>query len=99
MQITSKSKWISSRWPIITMIVFSFFTSSCLNLYSELADKNSDAALFYEAKDYSNQKDFDSAINVIEGQMGAGYQARRDVQVFLASAYAGRCGLEYLQMA
>lgn len=99
MQIAFKSTWISSRWSIIALITFSFFNTSCLNLYSELADKNSDGALFQEAMDFSNAKDFDSAINIVENQMSSGYQAKRNVQVFLASAYAGRCGLGYLQMA
>lgn len=99
MQITFISKWLSSKIAIIFLITISLFTTSCKNLFTELADQDADAALFYEARMYANEKDYVTAIDIIENEMGAEYQAKRKVQVFLASMYAGKCGMEYLYLA
>lgn len=67
------------------------------NLLEDFANKNSDQALLYQTKININARDWDSAI-VSFGKMSTGFQAQRENQVLLASAYSGRCGLDFLQL-
>lgn len=87
-----------SRLPLAILLATSFFISSCKNMFGELAQTDTDAAIFYDAKLAANTKDYDSAIALV-GELSSGYAAQREVQVFLASAYAGRCGMDYLSIA
>lgn len=79
--------------------VFSFaLLSSCGNIFSELGDTGSDQALLYQAKMDLSQSLWTTAINDI-GRMSASAQSLRSTQGLLASAYAGRCGLDAINVA
>lgn len=97
MQITFGFKW-KSRFSLVILITISLLSVSCKNLFSELAKPTADAAIFYAAKRYSDARLYDAAINKIY-ELDNAYYSRRDVQVFLASAFAGRCGLDFLTFA
>lgn len=86
-------------------ITFLFSLSAILILVScsqnallESAKRDTDAALLFEAKKKMNGALWSDAINMI-ARMSAGGQAERSTKVTLASAYAGRCGLDLLRLA
>jgi hypothetical protein len=97
MQITFESKWIS-RFSLVILITISLLSTSCKNLFAELAKPEADAAVFYAAKRYADARNYDAAIDKIY-ELSDEYYARRDVQVFLASMFAGKCGLDFLGLA
>jgi hypothetical protein len=99
MQIAFKMKWISARVLVAVVVLTSVFTTSCRNMFSELADRESDRALHYHATMLLNQRAWDDAIDVIENQISASYATRREVRRTLAEAYIGRCGLEYVDLS
>jgi len=70
---------------------------SCANLFSELSEKDSDKAKLYDAKRFLDQSKWTEAITKIQS-LSATYAARRDVKALLASAYAGRCGIDMLNL-
>ncbi len=86
------------RFSLVILITISLLSTSCKNLFSELAKPEADAAIFYAAKRYSDARLYEDAINKIY-ELSDEYYARRDVQVFLASAFAGKCGLDFLTFA
>lgn len=78
-----------------------FFTLGCaknFNLFTEMSDKTTDEAIYYDAKVAVSKGNWTTAITKIS-RLTAGYQAHREVQVLLASAYVGRCGLDVLALA
>lgn len=99
MQITSKLKWNSRRFSIVVLTTVSLFSTSCRNMFTELADKETNAALYYQAQRLIDNGSYTEAIDIIEDQMSAAYAATREVRVTLASAYVGRCGLNFLNLA
>ena len=77
-------------------IVFSAFIISCGdNILSELSNENTDAALFEEAKLQMNKGNFTLAVAAC-ADMSATATNNRDVAYTCASAYAGDCGLNFL---
>lgn len=75
----------------------SFFLLSCANFFGELSDKTTDKARLYDAKRFLDQSKWTEAIEKIN-LLSPEYQARRDVRALLASAYAGRCGIDMLNL-
>lgn len=85
--------------------IFLFSLSALLMLVScsqnallESAKRDTDAALLFEAKKKMNSSLWTDAITMI-GRMSAAGQADRATKVTLASAYAGRCGLDLIRLA
>lgn len=74
-----------------------FILTGCPNVFKEMSPKDSDKALYYQAKMYIDSRDYTSAITTLN-LLSNTYLARREVQGTLAGAYAGRCGLEMLTM-
>lgn len=68
------------------------------NAFLESAKKDSDAALLFEARKQMNNSDWSGAITSI-GLMTAVGRATRESKTALASAYAGRCGLNFVDFA
>lgn len=85
-------------WSYTVLLVVVGLNLACSNLFLEMSDKTTDKAKFYAAKLKLDQSDWTGAIADILS-MTADYQARREVKVVLASAYAGRCGLDFLDLA
>jgi hypothetical protein len=82
----------------IQLLIFYVLNIGCANIFSEMADKNTDKALLYETKRQLGKGEWDAAINQIN-LMSTEYQTRRDVKVLKASAYAGKSGLDFVDLA
>lgn len=85
------------RTIIRTLFIFTAVAiSSCSNnLFSEFASRSSDDALLYEAQRAVNSLLFDTAIDIIKNQMSSSGQSQVRAREILASAYAGKCGLNF----
>jgi len=70
---------------------------SCANLFSDLSVKDSDNAKLFQAKLELDRSQWTEAITTI-GTLSPTLQATADVQTLLASAYAGRCGIDMLNL-
>lgn len=78
-------------------IIFLILAVGCSkNILNELADKNTDDALLFDARTYVNAQNYQAAIDIIMLQMSAGARAKTDAREVLASAYAGKCGLNFI---
>ena len=76
-------------------------TTSCEeqpNLLKNLSSTDSDAAIYEDARKKVDQRDWDSAITMMTVDLSATYQARSDVKETLAGAYAGKCGLDFINL-
>lgn len=74
-----------------------FVCSSCKNVLEEVAKKDTKQAVYYEAKLALNNRDYTGAINLLQS-LGPDFLAQRDVSLVYASAYSGRCGLEFVNL-
>jgi hypothetical protein len=83
---------------LVVFLGFCFLvTSSCAkNLFDELADKKDPKAVVFEAKKALNKRRYAEAIQILE-ELDPAYLAKRDVAFILASAYVGRCGLNFIR--
>jgi len=87
------------RWSkVAAMVALLTLLSGCPNSFSEFANKTSDEALLFQAQQYADAKDWDNAILSITS-MSSGGLADPGTKYVLASYYAGRCGLDFLQLA
>lgn len=89
--------------PLKFTILFSLsaivLLASCSqNALIESAKRDTDAALLFEAKKKMNSSLWTDAITTINRMSAAGL-AERSTKVTLASAYAGRCGLDLIRLA
>lgn len=91
-----KSKLHSS--VIILVVVAALLALGCANIFSEMADKTTYKARLYEARKKLGSGDWDAAIEQIE-LMSSEHQALREVVTLKASAYAGKCGLNFIEIA
>ncbi|UOF01089.1 outer membrane protein assembly factor BamD [Bdellovibrio reynosensis] len=85
---------------IFIIFLSAVLTTSCgdPNLLTEFSETDSDEALWVDAKKHIDDLEWDSAIDIIENQLSAGYQERIDVKEGLAGAYVGKCGLTFLEI-
>lgn len=86
-------------WQRILLLGLVGTLLSCadLNLFEEFGDKTSDEAKHYNAKRLIDGGEYSNAILEFEG-MSAAYLAKREVAVDYASAHAGLCGLDFLNL-
>jgi hypothetical protein len=66
------------------------------NFLKELADKNSDDAIIYDAQKAVNELNYDSAIDLLTVKLSAVGKTKVLARETLASAYAGKCGLNFI---
>lgn len=85
---------------MIRKIIFllSFVLLSCENVLDETAKRNTPEAVYYQAKMRLNERDYTGAINLLQS-LGPAFLAQRPVSLVYASAYSGRCGLEFVTFA
>lgn len=85
---------------ILILLMSLALTTSCgePNLLTEFSQTDSDEALYFEAKKQIDNLQWDTAIDIIENQMGSAYAARVDVKETLAGAYAGKCGFTFIDI-
>ena len=76
---------------------FLVISAGCsLNFLNELSDKNTDDAVIYDAKVAVNEQNYDYAIELLTQRLSASGQTKTEARETLASAYAGKCGLNFL---
>ena len=80
---------------VFLSLVLATTTSCSVNILEEFGDPDTDRAKFVDAEDAINESAWDTAITLITS-MSAEYQTREDVIELHASAYAGRCGFDFL---
>lgn len=83
----------------ILLVLFysiSFLVGCSANFLNELADKNSDDAIIYDAQKAVNEQSYDIAIDLLTVKLSAAGQAKVPARETLASAYAGKCGLNFI---
>lgn len=89
------------RWPrsiFLLGLVFCTALPSCsVNILETFADTQTDAALFFDAKMRINNGDYTGALGQFS-LMSSAYLDRREVKGVHASAYAGVCGVDFLDM-
>lgn len=76
-------------------LLFLFLSACSQNLLNEIANKNTNEAIYYQAKLDINAQDYASAVTLLDGLDPAFMADRERIPVY-ASAYAGRCGLNFL---
>jgi hypothetical protein len=67
------------------------------NLLSASAQKDTEAAIIFEADNLMNHHKWTEAITALSS-LSATSLAKTDVKVKLASAYAGRCGMDFMRL-
>ncbi len=85
-----------SLFKIAGLTLILIFSGCSNNILSELADKDTDDALLFDARESLNAQDYDNAIAIITTQMSAGGSQKVEAREVLASAYAGKCGLNFI---
>lgn len=85
-----------SNVPLVMLL--GLLNASCANVFQEMADKESDKAKLYSARLKLDKSDWGGAIDLLNS-LSTTFQARRDVKALLASAYAGRCGLDFIDLS
>ncbi len=81
----------------IALFCIALILSGCgVNVYYKLGDKNSDEALLFDAKTAVNAQSYDNAISIITTKVSASGQLTLGSREILASAYAGKCGLNFI---
>lgn len=85
---------------LFSLILSLGLTTSCdkSNVLTEYSQTDSDEALYIDAKKKMDNLQWQVAIDIIEDQISAGFQARRDVKNSLAGAYAGKCGVTFFDL-
>jgi hypothetical protein len=78
------------------VIGVSLILASCQNIFSQFA-QTTDQELLFKAQTQVNQSQWTDAISTIS-QMSTSFQNERTVLDLQSSAYAGRCGLNFLNL-
>lgn len=94
--------WPFSISPMLSALLLALTCANLnctkANVLSEFAKKDTNEALLKAAKIHIDHSEWTEAIAEFSS-MSADYLASREVTVVLASAYAGRCGLNLLALA
>jgi len=86
---------MTKRLLIQSFLLAGFFLAGCRNMYEETAKKDTPNAIFYQAKMDMNNRDYSSAIALLQ-TLDPVYLAQPPVALVYASAFSGRCGLEFV---
>ncbi len=79
-------------------VLMLFWFQSCAqnNLFSEMTNKSTDQALLFDAQTAINYQQYDNAINILTVKLSLSAQQSIAARELLASGYAGKCGLNFL---
>ena len=80
---------------ISAKVLFIFFISSCSNVLKDIASSDEDTELLIEAKANINVLNYQAAIDILTLRISAGAKLKTEFRESLASAYAGKCGLNF----
>ena len=82
------------------ILLIMFCNLSCMppaNLLDGLSSKTTDDYLIIEAEEANNAQSYDVAIDILVNQISSSAQSTVKVKELLANAYAGKCGLNFVQ--
>lgn len=82
-------------FKMVCKILFLFSLSNCSNAFKDLASSDKDTELLIEAKANINSFSYTNAITILTTQVSLSSQAKTEFRETLASAYAGKCGLNF----
>lgn len=75
-----------------------FLCAGCSeNILDDIAKTKTPDAIYYQAKLSMNEGDYNSAIQLLQS-LDPAFLAQRDVALVYASAYSGRCGLNFVNL-
>jgi hypothetical protein len=89
---------VKTIFVLLGLLPWVLGASGCPNAFSEMADKDSDAALFYQAQMEIDIPNYTLALATLAKATAKGL-ATRSGRLVTASAYAGRCGLNLVDLA
>lgn len=81
----------------LTICCISAVLTGCPNAFQESAQKTTNEAIYFSAQRDLDASDYSSAITKLLS-LTAAYKTKREVVATIASAYAGRCGLQFLTL-
>lgn len=84
------------RLFIVILAVLLLLEGCSQNILSEFGNKNSDEALLFDAKTAINAQQYDDAISIVTQRVSATGQQSTSAREILASGYAGKCGLNFI---
>lgn len=84
------------KYQILIIVIFSL-TSCVGNVLYNLSSESSEDSLITRARNALNEQDYDTSISIITGEMTTELQSTTEMRELLASAYAGRCGLNFVE--
>lgn len=83
---------------ILLVLILSLLSHSCgPNVLSGLSSQTSDDYYLEEATKANNAQNYDYALDVLLNKLSAGAQAKVTTKELLASAYAGKCGFNFIE--
>lgn len=83
---------------VLYLLVLSLFVNSCgPNALSGLSSQTSDDYYLEEATKANNAQNYDYALDILVNKLSASAQARVTTKELLASAYAGKCGFNFIE--
>lgn len=85
------------KFLIIIIAVPVLFLSCSQNILNEFGAKNSDEALLFDAQVAVNAQQYDNAISIVTQRVSVSTQQTTRAREILASGYAGKCGLNFVE--
>lgn len=81
----------------IVLLFLTLICASCRNVLEETEKTDSEKAIYYEAKLALNNRDYTTAISLLQS-LSSTFRAQREVSLIYASAHSGRCGMEFVSL-
>ncbi len=82
---------------IVNLLLITALLGCTQNLFEEMVDQDSPEAVFFQAKREINKRNYSAAIILLQS-LDPLYMSERSRIPIYASAYAGRCGLEFISL-
>ncbi len=89
---------LAKGFKILTLSCILIFSGSCENIYEEIGSNDTQEAILYQARMYLADGQWALAIAEFE-RLPATLLSTEEVAVEYASAFSGRCGLDFLTLA
>lgn len=80
------------------LTILGLLNSSCKNAFEEMSSKDTDAAILYAARMHLSAGEWTEALSEF-ARLSSETLATTEVVIDRASAYSGRCGLDFLNLA
>lgn len=85
------------RYILYGVVALCTLPSCSVNILEEFADKTTNEALLFDAKQLINGRDYTAALAKFTS-MTADFLAQREVKIVQASAYGGLCGINFISV-